>query len=72
MISARFDSSPLYIPFSSFNTATRYIRHAVSLDETNWIFWPQLYRNEDFTTASEVKKEEMKKKTKVGKHKVTA
>ena len=51
-----------HTPFSSFNTPIHYIRHAVSLDETFSIFEPQLYRDEDLTIASEVKKKEIREK----------
>ena len=62
MLSVEFDPNLRRIPFSSFNTATRYIRHAVSLDETFPIFEPQLYRNEDLTIVSEVMKKEIRER----------
>ena len=58
----RFLSEPWHAPLGSFNTAIHYIRHAVSLDEISVIFEPQLYRDEDLTIASEVKKKEIKEK----------
>ena len=53
---------PRHTPFSSFNIAIHYIRHAVSLDETSPKFELQLYRYKDLTIASEAKKKEIRKK----------
>ena len=51
-----------YAHFSSLNTAIHYIRHAVSLDEICMRYKPQLYRNEDLTIVSEVKKKWIREK----------
>ena len=51
-----------HMPFSSFNTAIRCIRHTVSLDEFHLKYWSQLYRDEDLTIASEENKEWIREK----------